>query len=352
MSHIKRLLTVFIAVVLVFQAGSLTVFAGASEKDDRVITISNISSSLSECDSDESSTEIRTLGLPSGAVEIIGEEWSCPDEIVISGSNIKVHGGRYSYKLTLRANGTLTFDNDLEIFYQGINGRYQLNYEIDETDAHIMIVTGTFENIIIASPLLEKFSDKSKNYILSHISDDTYFYQLVLKTTEGFTFTNTLRFLFDSKPLGYSLQYTYDLLTDKQKLIISGITDFSDTGSDLNSESKTKTVVAESKTIKLTKQADNKFEIKDANRTVKPGQTTAGAVVINNGTGIKTYKIKAVDKKKYTGYFKIDTRTGKISINKKTPKGTYTVTVQAKAGKTVNCKASGWNTAKVKIIVK
>ena len=223
MNYIKRAAAIIITVILVFQAGALTVFAGASDEEERVITISNINSSLSG--DDTSSTEIQTSGLSADAVEIISEEWKCPD-IVISGNNIKVQNGTYSYKLTLRANGTLTFDNDLEVFYQGINGRYQLNYEIDETDNHIMIVTGNFENIIIASPLLEKLSDKIKRYIHFHISDDTYSYQLVLRTSEGFSFTNTLRFLFDSKPLGYSIYYTYNQLTKKQSLIINGISGF------------------------------------------------------------------------------------------------------------------------------
>ena len=226
MTYIKRAATVIIAVILVFQAGALTVFARASEEDERLITIRSINSSLSGDGSDTSSTEIRASGVPSNAIEIISEEWKYPNDIVISGNNIKVQNGTYSYKLTLRANGTLTFDNDLEVFYQGINGRYQLNYEIDETDNHIMIVTGNFENIIIASPLLEKLSDKIKRYIHSHISDDTYSYQLVLRTSEGFSFTNTLRFLFDSKPLGYSIYYTYNQLTKKQSLIINGISGF------------------------------------------------------------------------------------------------------------------------------
>ena len=270
MAYIKKILTVIIAVVLVFQAGALTVWAAAPEEDNCVITISHINLSLSKDRSDSSSTKIRTFGFPACTVEIISEEWHCPDEIVIYGNDIKVQGGQYSYKLTLRANRTLTFDNDLEVFYQGINGRYQLNYEIDETDNHIMIVTGTFENIIIASPLLEKCSDKCKNRILSHISDDTYFYQLVLRTAEGFSFTNTLRFLFDAKPLGYSLFYTYDLLTDKQQLIINRITDVNETGSEVNRANQTKTVKPASK------QTDNKFEMIKSKRTVKFCQPTTG----------------------------------------------------------------------------
>ena len=217
----KKVLAVIFVAVLILQAGVLTVFAQAPDESSKEIIISDIGLSQPEGGSDTSSTDVTTHGLSSADIEIVDEEWSCPDEIVISGDNIEIKDGKYSYKLTLRSNGTLTFDNDLEIYYQGINGRYQLNYEIDETDNHIMIVTGTFENIIIASPLLEKLSDKNKEQIISRISEDTYFYQLVLLTADGFTFTNTLKFLFDSKPLGYSLNYAYDLLSDKQRLFIT-----------------------------------------------------------------------------------------------------------------------------------
>lgn len=117
----------------------------------------------------------------------------------------------------------MTFDNDLDVYYQGINGKYQLNYEIDETDDHIMIVTGTFDNIFIKSPLLEKLSDESKNWILSHFSEDNYFYQLTLKTAEGFSFTNMLKYLYDAKEYGYSIDYVYDLLTNGNTLAINWI---------------------------------------------------------------------------------------------------------------------------------
>ena len=153
--------------------------------------------------------------------EIVNEEQTYPEEWIISGDDIEIKDGKYSYKLVIRANRTLTFDNDLEISYQGINGMYQLNYEIEENGNHIMIVTGNFDNIIVGSPLFKNLSDKSKKRILSRISEDSYSYQLILKTREGFSFKNNLRFFFDSDPHGYSLNYTYDLLTDEQILKIS-----------------------------------------------------------------------------------------------------------------------------------
>jgi len=363
----KKVLAVIFAVVLILQAGVLTAFAEAPEESRQIITISDIVFSASE-DAD-TSTAIGISGLPDDSVDIVSEEWSCPEEIVISGENIEIKDGKYSYKLVLRANGTLTFDNDLEIYYQGISGKYQLNYEIDETDNHIMIVTGTFENIIIESPLLEKMSDKNKEWILSHISEDTYFYQLVLRTAEGFTFTNTLRFLFDSNPLGYSLDYAYDLLTDQQSLIINWIGDIKEVlpevtttdgeedagsaGSAAVSDPEAETAVADSEVVEpVSKKAANEFDIKDSKRFVKAGKTIMGATVLNSGTGIKTYRIKGVNKGRYAGFFKINKLTGSIKVNPKTPKGTYAVTVQAKAAKTKSHKASDWKTAKVTIIVK
>ena len=100
--------------------------------------------------------------------------------------------GLYMYRLTLRSDKTLTFDNQLKIYYQGINGNYSLHYEIDPTDNHLMVVTGLFENIIVSSPLLKKFSAAKRNWILSKISEDSYFYRLDLKTNEGFTFIKEL----------------------------------------------------------------------------------------------------------------------------------------------------------------
>lgn len=110
---------------------------------------------------------------------------------------------------------------------------------------------------------------------------------------------------------------------------------------------------AASKAVRLTiSKAANKFAIKSAERSVKAGNTTAGATVSNKGTGTKTYKIASLSKTNYAGYFKINSKNGKITVDKKTPKGKYTVTVKAKAAQTTNYKASGWKTAKVTITVK
>ncbi|MBQ1312127.1 MAG: fibronectin type III domain-containing protein [Blautia sp.] len=149
------------------------------------------------------------------SIEVLKIEIVAPGNLLIQGNRIALQNGQYSYKLLLRSTGELTFDNDLKIYYQGVDGIYRLHYEIDPTDQHIMIVTGTFNNLMAASPLLES--------IRSNISEDTYFYQLDLKTRNGFTFTNTLTFKFDGKKYGYTLNYAYDLLADKNTLLINGI---------------------------------------------------------------------------------------------------------------------------------
>ena len=221
----KRKMSLWLFVcILVLNMPSLNVFAKGNEAEketEKEKTVIVLSSLFNEAG--PSSGKISIQGLPSNILEILSAEWTCPDEIIIQGEDLEVQGGTYNFKLTIRSNGTLTFDNDLEVYYQMIDGKYQLNYEIDETDNHIMIVTGTFDNIIIKSPLMEKISDKSKEWILSHISEDTYSYQLILKTAEGFSFTNMLKFLYDSKEYGYSLNYIYDLLTDDHTLTINGI---------------------------------------------------------------------------------------------------------------------------------
>jgi hypothetical protein len=98
-------------------------------------------------------------------------------------------------------------------------------------------VKGDFDNIIAASPLkidvgkllayiLSEDYTKAVDFILDEgfnysdnvyvdnvypVSDDKYSYELVLKTKEGFHFSNKLDFIYDGEDYGYTLDYVYDL---------------------------------------------------------------------------------------------------------------------------------------------
>ena len=157
---------------------------------------------------------IETDGISSDEAAAVIEDRTSPDGFTIGGQNIPIRNGSYSYQLVIRGIGDLTFDNDLAISYQGVDGRYQLHYEIDGPDDHIMIVNGTFGNIMTASPLLKRIRDR--------ISEDSYSYQLDLRTKEGFTFSNELSFLLDGNRHGWSISCGYDRLTDRQSLEITG----------------------------------------------------------------------------------------------------------------------------------
>ncbi len=137
-----------------------------------------------------------------------GKKRFCTDGLVLSGKDIPLENGKYSYELIMKLPEKLYFDNYLENLYQGVAGKYKLHYEIAESDNHIMIATGMFKNILKASPLLTMYRDM--------ISEDFYSYQLDLRTSEGFTFTNNLRYLFNGEERGYSIYFNYDLLTNKQ----------------------------------------------------------------------------------------------------------------------------------------
>lgn len=108
----------------------------------------------------------------------------------------------------------MIFNNDLDILYQEVYGKYDLHYDMVEPDNHIMVVNGTFDNLLKASPLLRRKSNR--------ISDDSYSYQLDLRTKEGFTFTNALGYTYDGTRYGYSINYSYDLAANKSTLIING----------------------------------------------------------------------------------------------------------------------------------
>ena len=217
----KRLLITVLAAVLVFQAGMTTVYAGSAEDEKHTMIISDIDTSALYGTAPGYTTTIEVDGCISRNIRILYEKWVGPDGRVISGNNIAVAGGIYSYMLCLRADGTLTFNNDLEVFYQGVNGRYRLEYEIDENNDHIMVVTGLFDNIIVASPLLRIAPSFGRNYILSNVSEDQYFYRLALKTDLGFSFTNRLQFLYKTGSWGYSINYLYDLPANSSKFRIN-----------------------------------------------------------------------------------------------------------------------------------
>ena len=134
-------------------------------------------------------------------------------ELYLSGKNIVLENGTYNYNLYANAFGKMTYDNDLEILYQGVDGKYNLHYDLVDSDHHTMIVNGLFYNIMKTSPLLKRYSNR--------ISDDSYSYQLDLRTNESLSFKNSLDYRFDGKHRDYSVNYNYDVATKKQSLVFS-----------------------------------------------------------------------------------------------------------------------------------
>lgn len=363
MRIIRKIMYVMLAAFIVLQAGASPVFGESAESSKQIITISNIDASQLTGESAESSTEIDTEGIPQDSIEIVSEEWTGPAEYVISGRNITIKGGKYSYKLVIRSDRTLTFDNDLEIYYQGVDGKYKLHYDIDKNDNHTMIVTGTFDNIIISSPLLDKIGASEREWILTHISEDSYIYQLVLKTKEGFSFVNALRFLIDAKKCGYSVKYSYDLKTDKQTLIISGIPCCDETGPVSDDADEEETIpdpfIQDDPPADLTDSEpadhtgnDNEDaaapdSTNDGPQAVDPQPKSTETIVLHfsklrrRSQTIKTSKITgfAVRGQGRVTYIKvsgnrkisINKKTGKVTVKKGLKKGTYNVVVKLKS---------------------
>ena len=209
----KKIITVLLTAVLILQTGTKILSAEDTGKDKPIIIISNI-------DLISGDTQIKTYGFPYANIEIVNEKWIIPKEFAIAGEDISLDNGRYSYQMILRSNGTFAFNNDLEIYYQGVDGLYKLNYIIDETDNHLMTVDGLFDNIIVASPLIDKLPDKISKVILAKVKDDSYGYNLDLKTKDGFAFKNRLQFIFDEQQYAFSTDYDYQLASDTQKITV------------------------------------------------------------------------------------------------------------------------------------
>lgn len=347
MKGMRKIFVILMSALIIAQTGMLSVCARSAEGEKKTIVISDIDTKQLNGETGKSSTGIKTQGFGSADIKIVREDWTRIRELVISRRNVSIKDGKYSYRLVLRSNRTLTFDNDLEIYYQGVDGKYKLHYDIDETDNHTMIVTGVFDNIIIASPLLEKLSEADRNWILSHVSRDSYFYQLLLKTKEGFTFTNALRFMIDSHKLGYSIKYAYDLLTDKQTLVITDISDCAQNG--LNAGASGGTAAGqqtqEPAAQPAVQKADNTLSVKGRTAAVSYSKLILRAQTLDItdvvlfddiGQGRLSF-VRVSGNSKIT----VNEKTGDVTIGKGLSKGSYSVTVDVAAEGDAKTGASG-----------
>lgn len=105
----------------------------------------------------------------------------------------------------------------------------------------------------------------------------------------------------------------------------------------LKIKGKTKTV-----RYKKLRKKSQKLKVSKVIRTVKKGQ------------GTKTYKLVSAKKgkKSYKKYFRINKKTGTLTVKRKLKKGTYRVTIKVKAAGNSSYKQSSWKTAKSKIRVR
>lgn len=245
----KRILTALLAALLIVQMGMFTAFADDPVEEDAITIYIGM----------EDSRPVLLVEFSQDLLEKImtGEGTWDDGRLVITGDDIQLKDGKYSFELNLSAKEGFVFDNDLSIGYYGA---YNLHYDfpLGPDGQHTMIVTGDFDNIISESPLINigniksddiarmialvisgdvegamdflledgvPFSEKAHIDIdssSSSVSDDTYSYQLVLKTNEGFTFTNALSFIFEKEVFGYKLEFEYDLADNGHTLVITG----------------------------------------------------------------------------------------------------------------------------------
>ena len=253
----KKTLSVLLVAALVLMGSVTSVFAeGNAGSEERIfaVNINKICTLLWAGEKPQFSVELDPA--LADKVDIESEKWIGPNELTVSGNNIAVAGGKYRYELRLSAKDGFAFDNNLVINYPpGIDGKYKLNYSFPPGDDsnHKLIVSGDFDNIIAASPLIDKIDIGkllalviSKDYSqavdfimddgvpfskkasvdpasrVNHVSNDKYTYELVLNTKEGFSFSNTLQFLYDQDKYGYYINYNYDLSENKHTLKIKG----------------------------------------------------------------------------------------------------------------------------------
>ena len=103
------------------------------------------------------------------------------------------------------------------------------------------------------------------------------------------------------------------------------------------------TLSAKGKTVKL---SASKLKAK----ALKVSRKKAAAVKKGAARSALTYKLGGVSKKKFKKYFKVDKKTGAITVRKGLKKGKYTVKVKVVAKATKNYKGAT-RTAKVTVKV-
>ena len=119
-------------------------------------------------------------------------------------------------------------------------------------------------------------------------------------------------------------------------------------------------------TYKINKAA-NQLKVKGRSVTVKGTKKVKNGRVLartkklkvskivkttRRGQGTRTYKLAGVTKAKYKKYFKVAKSSGRLTVKKGLPKGTYKVRVKVRAAGTKNYMSSGWKTVTVKVRVK
>ena len=357
----KKTLVILLAAVMVLMGGVFTVSAEdkAGEEPIYTINIDDYCTMLWAGKKPEFSIRLDAETLKK--VDIVSEKWIGPNELTVSGDNIAIEGGKYKYQLKLSAKEGFVFDNDLKINYKGIDSKYKLHYDFPPEDGnHTMIVTGDFDNIIAASPLIDKIdigkvmaevisgnytgaldylmddgvplSDKvtvdgSSKFI--PVSKDKYSYELVLKTKEGFSFKNNLQFLYDEDKYGYILDYDYDLSKDRHTLKIRGTVEKKkDTpagSDDTETKSKTSAKTADKTITSLKNDKDPKGAVFSKIKLKSPKQTS------------KSVTLKWTKNKKAVKYVIYGNRCGKGIRPKKlaTVKGKTAKTFKKVAGRKI-----------------
>lgn len=268
MKHVKKVIYSLLAALLVFQAVPFVVFADSPEEQGEIDTIyiKNIDSCLQagECPLFDSVVVSEDGVTVSKCVTIEDERWndnSDPDKsLTEEGEETAEPGASYCYQLTLKTNGQLRFSNHLVCVYQGVDVDYALDYEMIDDDHHTMVVTGIFDNVIPKTGVIDKIDldqilsflkekrippsaeinpdvfpsddgslseavDVENETIVKEDRDGAYRYSLVLKTNEGFTFSNNFKFLFRGANVDYSLDYAYALSDDYHRLRITMLVD-------------------------------------------------------------------------------------------------------------------------------
>ena len=279
------------------------------------------------------------------------------DGIVISKAKVDILHDDITIRVgeTVKLNPVLDNGMDADFKYYALED--EKNVKVDK-EGNVTGLNAGFTSIIVDADLKE-YSDNYKCYDWLYVGIEiepvSIANQKVTLSKTAFTYNGKAQKpivnLVGGKKLAQGKDYTVKITPSKSVNAGTYTVRLEGNGNYEGVAKATYKINKASNPIKL-KAKTVKIKHKKLKKTSKSVKR-ANAFTVSKAKGTLSYKLVSAKKKgkNFKTKFKVDTKTGKITVKKGTKKGTYSVKVKVKAKGTSNFKASAWKNVTFKVKV-